>query len=63
MWQVRIPEAEPIGPSVRYSQLPPRGETVVEAQPLVRGTTYRVAVRTIVGGDVLVTAGTTTFVF
>ena len=63
MWQVRIPETQPIGPSVRYSQLPPRGETVRAAQALVRGETYRVAVRTLVGGDVIAAAGTTTFVY
>ena len=63
VWHVRFPELRPVGPSVRYSQLPPRGETVQEPRTLVRGATYRATVRSIVGGDVIVGGGSTTFVF
>lgn len=62
-WQVRFPEARPAGPSIRYSQLPPRGETVVEPLPLARGATYRVTVRSVVDGAVVLGGGSTTFVF
>lgn len=63
MWHVRFPERQPGAPTVRYSQLPPRGAAVVGPLPLVRGATYRATVRSVVGGDVLVAAGSTTFLF
>ena len=63
VWGFRVPERSPLGPLVRYGDSPDRATVWSGPQPLVYGRRYRVSVAYIVGGDVSIASGTTTFVW
>jgi hypothetical protein len=48
-------------PAIQYSAAPPHADVWVAPAALTSGTTYRVTVEYVLGGDVLTSSGETTF--
>src|SRR5690348_16825007 len=61
VWNISAPENAEIGPPVIYGRLP-AGAMGFTAQPLQTGSTYRVSISSIVGGDAIGAQGNLTFV-
>jgi hypothetical protein len=51
-WSFSAPERAPVRPSIPYGELPSGAILEGPTRPLVSGTTYRVSLEMIVGGDI-----------
>ena len=61
MWNMHVPEGQPLRSGHPYGVTPLRGSSSVGPKSLSCGARYRVSVRQTVGRDVQVASGSTTF--
>src|SRR3954467_14954643 len=61
VWAFTVPENTLVGPGIRYGQAPNAANVWSAPQPLVAGTSYRIRVMYIVGGDAIAGSGEAVF--
>jgi len=61
VWSFSASPLAIVGPSVRFGVLPQGATSEGPTRPLVRGTSYRVTLERIIGGDVISVYGAATF--
>lgn len=61
VWSFSASPLATVGPSVRFGLLPPGATSEGPTRPLLRGTSYRVTLERIIGGDVISVYGAATF--